>query len=249
MSKCLILLFLFVFTFAVEPPVKMNKYEARALLLDFQNRSSEEISKALDVLREVEQPQIKRYNINKKSGCAIYQTELFHGLNLEVKHSDVNGVTSVLPIETPEWIENTSEEVPFAADSLAPEVSWLAGNFYDTDFTALVRVKQGRIEDVLGRPTDEKRGYVHHVYEAEVLEQFRGEKRKSVVYYVMADAGMPLRLPAYPLIVSLCSSQKSRYNRYFTPDNGYTLPASRVLVDEVKKLQKGDDGRLAKACE
>lgn len=236
--------------FAIEPAPKMDRYQARALLLDFKNRSADEHHRALKVLKSVEKPRVSTSNVNKKSGCVQFFTELYDTMNLKVYYSDAeSGLISVTPIEVAPWVENSSDTISFVDDSLSVERSWLTNNFHETNYTAIVRITRGRIEDVNGRPTDATRGYVNHVYEAKVIEQIRGVPLKTVRYYVMADAGIPLHLPAYPTVVSLCSARKSKYNRYFTPDNGYTLPLSKSLYETVSRLKLLSVGDGASACE
>lgn len=251
MKRLLLLLLLHsVPLLAMEPVRKMDRYQARALLLDFKNRSAEEQSRALKELKNYEKPQTSTSNINKKSGCVQFFTELYDTMNLKVYYSDAEpGMLSVTPIEVAPWVENSSDTVSFVADSLSVASSWLTNNFYETNYTAVVRITRGRIEDVYGRPARATRGYVNHVYEAKVIEHIRGESQKTIRYYVMAEAGMPLHLPAYPKVVSLCSAEKSQYNRYFTPDNGYTLPLSKTLYDTVERLKLLTVGKKASACE
>ncbi len=251
MCKLLFFIVLLVqVTFSLEKTIEMNKFQAKALLLDFANRSAQEIRAAKNILLKNEKPEslASFEGLNEALNCEYIYLERFNEMNLDIKSCDEK-VISVQQIETTPWTINKSEETQFVPDSLTLEVEYFNGNFYSTNFTALVRIRRARIEDEFGRPTDIKKGYVHHVYEAEIVELYRGEPRKIVTYYVMAEAGIRLYLPEYPLMVSLCSSSQSRFNRYYTPDNGYDLPASKEMIEEARKLAKVDDGRVGTACE
>ncbi|MEA3372842.1 MAG: hypothetical protein U9Q62_04050, partial [Campylobacterota bacterium] len=123
------------------------------------------------------------------------------------------------------WVHNAGQTTKVPDNMVMPE-SLLIDNIRTTDYTAVVHITKGKIIDrgVL-------RNYERHLYEAEVVETIKGEKHANITFSVMAESGIALNLPTYPIIVSLCSG----HGRYYVPDNGYVSGAPKALIEAARK--------------
>jgi len=122
------------------------------------------------------------------------------------------------------WIENRAE-MKQAPEYSALTPGLLRGNMESTDYTAIVHILKGRVEGprFMRRPV----GYVSHIYQARVIETFRGRRLEKIIFSVMADSDIDLILPDHPVIVSLCGAKDGLF---YVPDNGYMLPASASMT-------------------
>ena len=103
--------------------------------------------------------------------------------------------------------------------------SLLLDNIRTTDYTAIVHIVRAAIID-----KGKLRNYVRHLYEAEVIETIKGGKHKYITFTLMAESGIALNLPTYPIVVSLCSG----HSRYYVPDNGYVSGAPKTLIEAAR---------------
>jgi hypothetical protein len=135
------------------------------------------------------------------------------------------------------WIENRAPMGVAPKDQGIPE-GLLNENIETTDYSAIVFVEKGMFHDS-SRLKRKLGGYVNHIYRARVLETIRGPQHAYVTYSVMAEADIDPILPNYPVLVSLCGSEKTGF---YVPDNGYEIPATdsvkaraRIFVKQPKK--------------
>jgi hypothetical protein len=133
-----------------------------------------------------------------------------------------------------QWQEN---DMPFekAPVERAMPYDILEQNIFNTDYTAIVVIKKGRILEKRNWFFKDQ-GYVNHIYEADVLESIKGKIPNFITYSKMVEASTELSLPKYPLIVSLCASE-SEGNVFYLPDNGYETVASDSLVKFAKRVK------------
>ncbi len=134
-----------------------------------------------------------------------------------------------------EWVQNDRQtsKVP---DNMVMPKSLLLDNIRTTDYTAIVHITRAAIID-----KGKLRNYARHLYGAEVIETIKGEKHKNITFTLMAESGIALSFPTYPVVVSLCSD----HGRYYVPDNGYVSGASQALIgaarEEMLHLGRADD--------
>ena len=134
------------------------------------------------------------------------------------------------------WVENEGPLVQ-APSEMAMPVELFEQNLGTTSYTALVHVTRGRVLGKVAWPFNRLGPlYRNHLYEADVLETFKGAAHDRVVYSVMAEAGTALNLPNYPVVVSLCGAGG---NSYYVPDNGYVSAASHRLVEAGRRYREG----------
>ena len=137
----------------------------------------------------------------------------------------------------PPWIEN-NRHMTAAPERDAVPAGLLEDNMKTTRYTYRVTIRRARVTGERGGPP-KPRGYVNHVYDAIVLETFKGPAKQRITYAVMADADIKPSLPGYPLIVSLCGSDERGYH---VPDNGYVFPASDSLTALARRFSKKNPG-------
>jgi hypothetical protein len=109
---------------------------------------------------------------------------------------------------------------------------WVIENISTTPVTVLAHVTAGK---VLSDPQHPRDFYVNHLYEAEVLEGFRGKVANRITFSVMAESNNPLRMPTYPIVISLCGNEQ---RGYYVPDNGYEFPAAPKILGEARTAAK-----------
>jgi hypothetical protein len=132
-----------------------------------------------------------------------------------------------------EWLRNDKPEgVAVDEDVAGLPKEHIEENIRTTAVTVLVRVTAGKIWVNPDYPSD---GYVNHVYQADVLEVFRGKVSGKITYSVMADRDLPLRFPGHPIVLSLCGRDPDMYG---VPDNGYEFPAAPRVLREARTCAK-----------
>lgn len=139
---------------------------------------------------------------------------------------------------SPRWLENKNRQMTGAPEQNAIPPDLLEDNMKTTRYTYLVFIEKAMVTGERGGPP-KTYGYVNHVYNARVIEVFKGPKLDRVTYSVMADADIKPSLPAWPMIVSLCGSEKEGF---YVPDNGYVSPAVDSLVAKARRLSKKNTG-------
>lgn len=123
------------------------------------------------------------------------------------------------------WVENRAAMQQYAPENADISPDLVRGNIATTDYSALVHVTRGRVKEK--SPLRRLGGYVNHIYQARVIETFRGQRYATITFYVMAESDIDPILPEYPVIVSLCGTGS---DKFYIPDNGYELPATPALT-------------------
>jgi hypothetical protein len=109
----------------------------------------------------------------------------------------------------------------------------LVNNIRTTDYTAVICIISAKANESENTGI----GYNNHIYKARVLETIKGEQLDIIEYSVVAERGIQVRKPNYPLIVSLCGSIKAGFH---VPDNGYESSAPRDLVEIARHASIND---------
>ncbi|MBN2803211.1 MAG: hypothetical protein JXR91_08960 [Deltaproteobacteria bacterium] len=145
--------------------------------------------------------------------------------------------------ETPE----ESEEL--FCDAVPAPADLVADNCYTTDISAVVKIVKVEVVGENGGPPS-KTGYVNHKYTVELLDTLKGNPEKELIYFEMADADSSTHSIGDRMLVSLCKSDSSANNQYYSPDNGYTFTVTDQCVARAKQLcTKTPAQKLNSACE
>lgn len=150
------------------------------------------------------------------------------------------------PAPVDEWKHNNEPERAASDDDVAGLPKNLVyENIRTTAVTVLARITAGKVWNHPEHPRDL---YVNHIYQAEVLEVFRGKVADKITYSLMAERSFPLRMPTYPIVLSLCGDG---LKGYYVPDNGYEFPAApKVLLEaRIAAKQKSTLAHPTTACE
>ena len=144
-----------------------------------------------------------------------------------------------------DWLINEKPIIE-APQNHAMPADFLRANISRTDYTALVFIKKAKIEGNVWWNFNTQ-GYVDHIYQAEVIETFKGPRHDQITYSVMAEANSELRLPNYPIVVSLCYLEGEKF---YVPDNGYVSAAPESLIQYARELsrQKSSATRKTSVC-
>lgn len=131
------------------------------------------------------------------------------------------------------WVENRSVMKQYAPENADISPDLVRANIATTDYSALVHVTRGRVKEK--SPLRRLGGYVNHIYQARVIETFRGPRYDIITFSVMAESDIGPILPEYPVIVSLCGKAR---DAMYVPDNGYELPATRALAAAAREFSR-----------
>jgi hypothetical protein len=130
------------------------------------------------------------------------------------------------------WVKNRAamKQAPENVD-ISPDL--VRANIATTDYSAIVYILKGRVKEkwalrFLG-------GYVNHIYQARVIETFRGPRYETIAFSVMAESDIDPILPDHPVIVSLCGKKS---DAMYVPDNGYELPATQALTAAARNFAR-----------
>ncbi len=123
------------------------------------------------------------------------------------------------------WTENRAAMKQYAPENADISPDLVRANIATTDYSALVHVTRGKVKE--NTPLRRLGGYVNHIYQARVIETFRGPRYEIITFSVMADSDIDPILPEYPVIASLCGTGT---DKFYIPDNGYELPATPALT-------------------
>ncbi len=142
-------------------------------------------------------------------------------------------ILALLSISHPCNAEKTEPEVS-NYDALKEEhADWLRKNFNETDFTGHIKIKAVSVHEEIS-------SYVVLLFQAEVLEVFKGERRREIAYLHMMEgpithSDLNLWVGSTP-IVSLYQDKKSA--SFEMGDNGYDLPDTPYLLSIARGLAK-----------
>lgn len=129
--------------------------------------------------------------------------------------------------------EKTAPELGVNHDEPREEhADWLGKNFNETDFTGHIKIKSVSVHEQLS-------SYVVLLFQAEVLEVFKGEHRREITYLHMMEGPITRDLNLWvgsTPIVSLYRNKKS--GAFEMGDNGYDLPDTPDLLSIARGLAK-----------
>ncbi len=139
--------------------------------------------------------------------------------------------------------EKTEPELSVIYEELKEDhAAWLRKNFNETDFTGHIKIKAVSVHEEISP-------YVVLSFQAEVLEVFKGERRREITYLHMmegpiTDSDLKLWVGSTP-IVSLYQDERSASfemgdNGYDLPDTPYLLSIARSLAEKANPAFKRD---------
>lgn len=80
---------------------------------------------------------------------------------------------------------------------------------------------------------------------SKVEQTIFGEKHSDIIYYSSGST-----LPAYPVFVALCKSEKGYYApSYFSQGNGFEIPATQEAIEFLKTIDLEHISKSASACQ
>ncbi len=120
-------------------------------------------------------------------------------------------------------------------------IQGLADAITETPYSALV---QQMTVDVIALPDiDKNDDYAEeqHIYNAAVLETYRGPQLKNISYAVIVEKGKAAMLSKEPVILTLCEKE----DIFFWPGVSSTFPASNQVKSIAKAVSKNVDAKQA----
>jgi hypothetical protein len=109
----------------------------------------------------------------------------------------------------------------------------VAGNIVDTELSALGEITSAKITGTDGSEPAPTSGYVHFVYEVDVVQQFTGERLEHVRLIQGAEAGIQTQRPGTLFFFSACIGNDGNA---FEPDVGYFFPVDSACSKQMAEI-------------
>jgi hypothetical protein len=132
-----------------------------------------------------------------------------------------------------------------------PPSDVIAANVVDTELTAFGEITSAKVTATDGSEPAPSTGYVHFIYEVDLVQQFTGERLEHIRLIQGAEAGAKIREPGVLLFFSACMSDDGSG---FEPDVGYFFPMNAACRKQIAELATAgaknlpDPERRGSAC-
>jgi len=134
---------------------------------------------------------------------------------------------------------NTAEPPPRQPDEAScdaeglPPRDMIATNVVDTEMSGLGEITSAKITATDGSEPAPTSGYVHFVYEVDVVQQFTGERLEHVRLIQGAEAGAKTQRPGTLFFFSACIDGNGNA---FEPDVGYFFPVDSACGKQMAEI-------------
>jgi len=152
-------------------------------------------------------------------------------------------------VSAPPSASETSTEAPppreptqAACDSEGlPPRDIIGANIVNTELTALGEITSAKITATDGSEPPPTSGYVHFVYEVDVVQQFTGERLEHLRLVQGAEAGIKTQQPGTLFFFSACMGSNGEA---FEPDVGYFFPVEPGCQKQIAELASRESKSL-----
>jgi hypothetical protein len=118
------------------------------------------------------------------------------------------------------------------ADGMPPR-DIIGANIANTELTALGEITSAKITATDGSEPPPTSGYVHFVYEVDIVQQFTGERLEHLRLIQGAEAGIKTREPGTLFFFSACMGENGEG---FEPDVGFFFPVEPGCQKQIAEL-------------
>ncbi len=128
--------------------------------------------------------------------------------------------------------QNTISENEFIFQSGA-----IAESITNTPYSALIRITSVKVIDLPDADKSDDFAEQKLIYNADVIETYRGEETKNISYMMRVEKGEKPNFPKTPFIITLCKSKEG----FYWPGVGANFSADNRLRALAKKTAKQTD--------
>lgn len=127
---------------------------------------------------------------------------------------------------------NNVEFKQILSDSeLLQQSSYLKKSLEDTPYSALIKITSIKTIDVPDDDPSDDYAEQKLVFQAEVIETYRGSKRSELSYEMYIEKGESAERMEAPFIITLCQSKDG----FYWPGVGASFSADKRLIELAKK--------------
>lgn len=112
------------------------------------------------------------------------------------------------------------------------QLKYMQQTFKDTPYAALVKITSVKVIDLPDDDPNDDYAEQKLVYQANVIDTYRGAKRSQLSYEMIVEKGDSVEPNDEPFILTLCQSQDG----FYWPGVGASFSADKRLIALAKKL-------------